>query len=167
MAERSTPQATGPAWEARSRCACRCGKWRPDGRFRDPKSTSHDPGVTTACPRGVAGLFERAETALSSSLLALPGATHQLATVATSSEGSTGFDTCTRKPARSARVRSSERANAVSAIAGILPPRRVAERAHAPQQLVAVDVRHADVAHQHVAACASDQHAAPPRRSPR
>ena len=41
-----------------------------------------------------------------------------LATVAMSSEGSTGFETCTRKPRRRARVRSSERANAVRAIAG-------------------------------------------------
>src|SRR6185436_2373978 len=45
-----------------------------------------------------------------------------LATVAMSSAGSTGFETWTRKPARSARVRSSERAKAVRAIAGTRPP---------------------------------------------
>ena len=46
-----------------------------------------------------------------------------LATVATSSLGSTGFDTCTRNPACNARVRSSDRANAVSAMAGVRRPR--------------------------------------------
>ena len=81
-----------------------------------------------------------------------------LATVATSSEGSTGFDTCTRKPARRARVRSSERAKAVSAIAGTLPPRSGAERAHAPEQFEPVGVGHADVADEHVRSLRLDEH---------
>ena len=77
--------------------------------------------------------------------------------MATSSDGSTGFDTCTWKPARSARVRSSERANAVSAIAGILPPRASPSARTRREQLVAVDAGHADVADQHVRALALEQ----------
>ena len=38
----------------------------------------------------------------------------------------------------------------MSAIAGTLPPRASAQRADPAEQLVAVDVRHADVAHEHV-----------------
>jgi hypothetical protein len=43
-------------------------------------------------------------------------------TAAISSAAPTGFATCVKKPLRSARVRSSGRANAVSAMAGIRPP---------------------------------------------
>jgi hypothetical protein len=39
---------------------------------------------------------------------------------ATNSVGSTGFETCICKPAESVRIRSSTRAEAVSATAGIL-----------------------------------------------
>ena len=43
----------------------------------------------------------------------------RVATDATSSPGSTGLARCISKPLRSARVRSSDRANAVSAAAGV------------------------------------------------
>ncbi len=80
-----------------------------------------------------------------------------LATVATSSEGSTGLETWTRKPARSARVRSSDRAKAVSAIGGHPAAAFRPEPAQASEQLVAVGLGHADVADEHVRAFPFDQ----------
>jgi len=47
----------------------------------------------------------------------------RLATTAISSDGSTGLAICIWNPAKTERVRSSDRAYAVSATAGMLPPR--------------------------------------------
>ena len=46
----------------------------------------------------------------------------RLATIVINSAGSTGLGTCIWKPARIACIRSSERAYAVNANAGVLPP---------------------------------------------
>ena len=57
---------------------------------------------------------------------------------------------CAWNPAASASARSCTRENAVSAI-GRQPLRVESRRPHqVAQQLVAVELRHADVAHQHV-----------------
>ena len=67
------------------------------------------------------------------------------ATTSTSSATSKGFARWAWYPASSERFRSSERANAVSASAGMRSPRRLA-CAQCPHELVAVHLRHADVA---------------------
>ena len=73
-----------------------------------------------------------------------------VATEATSSPGSTGLARCISKPARSALVRSSDRAKAVSAAAGRSRTRGCRRRADARDQLEAIHLRHAEVGDQHV-----------------
>ncbi len=81
-----------------------------------------------------------------------------LATVAASSAGSTGLDTCTRNPARNARVRSSERANAVRAIAGTRPPRAGPSARIRRSRANPIDSWHPDIGDQDIRPLRLQQH---------
>ena len=78
----------------------------------------------------------------------------RLATTVMSSAASTGLATWIWKPARRARMRSSARAKAVRATAGVRPPSVGGEGADAADEFVAVLAGHADVADEDVGAVA-------------
>ncbi len=74
----------------------------------------------------------------------------RLATADTSVIASTGFATCSWKPAAKAARRSSSRANAVSAAAGIEATRGARQGSHLPDQVVPVLVRHPYISKENV-----------------